>query len=93
VALTRDDARTLLGAAVIPNRGPSAERNPMISASTAFQNFEIILRRMEQRLAAQDAVMAKLVDALGQGGSFDPETLKAEIRQAIESVSVQLSVD
>jgi hypothetical protein len=33
------------------------------------------------------------VDALlAQGGAFDPETLKQEIREAIESVTVTLDV-
>lgn len=49
------------------------------------------IREIETRMAAQSEAIDKLVDALGQAGSFDPETLKREIREAIESVSVRLT--
>lgn len=41
-------------------------------------------------IAALRVTVDKLADALGSAGSFDPESLKQEIRDAIESVTVRL---
>lgn len=46
--------------------------------------------RIMAKLDAQAVTIDKLVDAVGSAGSFDPEELKQEIREAIESVRVQL---
>lgn len=48
--------------------------------------------RMEAKLDAQAATIDKLVDAVAAGPGVDVEALKAEIREAIESVSVRLDV-
>lgn len=48
------------------------------------------LTSIQAKLDAQAKTIDKLADALGTAGQFDPEALKREIREAIESVSVRL---
>lgn len=48
--------------------------------------------RIQAQLAAQAATIDKLVDRL-DGAQPDLDALKAEIREAIESVSVRLEVE
>ena len=47
-------------------------------------------RALEAELKAQRATIDKLADAVGTAGQFDPEVLKREIREAIESITVRL---
>ncbi|NGO69347.1 glycoside hydrolase family 25 protein [Streptomyces boncukensis] len=67
--------------------------------NTTWQLKSVITHIGEQvhaartQLAAQDATIDKLADAVGQVGSFDPEALKQEIREAIESVTVRLQTE
>lgn len=51
------------------------------------------LARVEKALKAQAATIDKLVDAISAGTGTDVEALKAEIREAIESVTVRLEVE
>lgn len=51
------------------------------------------LARVEKALKAQATTIDKLVDAVSAGTGTDVEALKAEIREAIESVTVRLEVD
>lgn len=48
------------------------------------------VRAVEAQLAAQAATIDKLADAVGAAGAFDPDGLKREIREAIESITVRL---
>lgn len=64
------------------------------------RNLSYALRHLERqqdanaaRLEAQSATIDKLVDAVAAGPGVDVEALKAEIREAIESVSVRLDVE
>jgi hypothetical protein len=58
-------------------------------ARRASDNTAKILAQLE----AQQATIDKLVDAVAAGPGVDLDALKAEIREAIESVSVRLAVD
>lgn len=64
MAITRDDVRTIFGSAVIANPGPSAERNPTISAGTSLRNIEIVVRRLEMAVAETRSELAQLAAAL-----------------------------
>lgn len=51
-----------------------------------FENVNAILAQ----LRAQAATIDKLVDAVGAAQDFDPESLKREIREAVESIKISL---
>ena len=50
-------------------------------------------RALEAEMHAQRVTIDKLADAVGKAGQFDPEVLKAEIREAIESITVRLDTE
>jgi hypothetical protein len=73
--------------------------NPAWQAESILANTGARARNIEAKIdtllaqaAAQQATIDKLADALGQAGSFDPEQLKAEIREAIESIDITINV-
>jgi hypothetical protein len=74
----------------------SAATNPFIAPATGLANIEIIVRRSEVKLAALTTANAKLVEAVGQLaaniGGLDPDVIVAELKEAIENISVRLDV-
>lgn len=69
------------------------EQNPTWMLKSVITHSTKAILRTEAKVDAQNATINKLVDALATSGSFDPEVLKAEIRQAIESITVNLTTD
>lgn len=98
VALTTDDVKKIwLTDGFFKNPNPdSAPTNPFIAPATGLANIEIIVRRSETKLAALTTANAKLVEAVGQLaaniGGLDPATIVAELKEAIENISVRLDV-
>ena len=99
VPLTTDDVRTTwLTDGVVKNPNPATSGdNPYIAPATALNNIEIISRRTEAKVAALTEVNTKLVDAVAalaaNIGDIDPASIVAELKSAIESIDVHLSVD
>ena len=99
MSLTAADAKTVWltdGFLKNPN-GATNEDNPFIAPATALNNIEIIARRTEAKVAALTEVNTKLVDAVAalaaNIGDIDPASIVAELKSAIESIDVHLSVD
>lgn len=78
---------------VITNPIPGTD-NEFIALATGVRNIEIVARRSEKKLAAQQAVTEKLVEtvaALVAGlGELDPAAIVAELRAAIENVEIRI---
>ncbi|MGW0626413.1 hypothetical protein [Streptomyces sp. NPDC002758] len=102
VAITDADAQkiarmvlTLDGVIDNPNAA-TAKDNPYISAATGFRNIETVTRRTDARLAALQATNDQLVKAVAQlasgFGGLDPAAIVAELKTAIESITVHLDV-
>lgn len=97
--LTVDDVRTTwLTDNVVKNPNPATSGdNPYIAPATALNNIEIVARRTEAKVAALTEVNTKLVDAVAtlaaNIGDLDPAAIVAELKSAIESIDVHLSVD
>lgn len=68
------------------------KENPNWQARYALSDTWKYVRLIHERLAAQNATIDKLVDAVAAGPGVDVEALKQEIRDAIESVEVRLDV-
>jgi len=85
---------TLDGVIANPVEGTT---NPYIALATSARNIEIVTRRTEAKVAALTEVNTKLVDTVAQLaaglGDIDPATIVTELKQAIESIDVHLSVD
>jgi hypothetical protein len=99
VPLTTADVKTVwLTDNVVKNPNTAtSESNPFIAPATALNNIEIIARRTEAKVAALTEVNTKLVDTVAQLaagiGDIDPASIVAELKSAIESIDVHLSVD
>ncbi|NUS83644.1 MAG: N-acetylmuramoyl-L-alanine amidase [Streptomyces sp.] len=99
VPLTTADVRTTwLTDGVVKNPNPATNKdNPYIAPATALNNIETIARRTDARVAALTEVNTKLVDTVAQLaaglGDIDPASIVAELKSAIESIDVHLSVD
>lgn len=97
--LTAADVKTVwLTDNVVKNPNPATSGdNPYIAPATALNNIEIIGRRTEAKIAALTEVNTKLVDAVAtlaaNIGDIDPASIVAELKSAIESIDVHLSVD
>lgn len=83
---------------VIDNPNPAtAPDNPFVSLETSVRNIETIGRRTDARVAALTEANSKLVDAVAtlaaNIGDIDPATIVAELKSAIESIDIHLSVD
>lgn len=64
-------------------------------ARRASENTAKILAQLQAQqtaIAAQQAAIGTLVDAIAAGPQLDAEQLKAEIKAAIEAVTVKLTV-
>lgn len=98
VALTNDDVKKVwLTDGFMKNPNPeSASANPYIAPATGLANIEIIVRRSEAKLSALTEANARLVEAVGQLaaniGGLDPATIVAELKEAVENISVRLDV-
>ncbi|MFG3660229.1 N-acetylmuramoyl-L-alanine amidase [Streptomyces sp. NPDC047706] len=96
--LTKADVETILKTdGIIKNNNPSTRAsNPHIAMKTAFENEEILLRRIDRNVAALQAANEKLVGAvatLTAGlGDLDPAAIVSELRAALESITVRLDV-
>lgn len=99
VALTNDDVKKIwLTDGFYKNPNPdSVAANPYIAPATGLANIEIIVRRSEPKLAALVAANTKLVDAVAQLaanlGDLDPAPIVAELKAAIENISIHLDTD
>lgn len=99
MSLTAADAKTVwLTDGFVKNPNPAtSEDNPFIAPATALNNIEIITRRTEAKVAALTEVNTKLVDAVAtlaaNIGDIDPATIVTELKSAIESIDIHLSVD
>lgn len=77
-----------------PLKSPTAGAENTHWAGGTFQrNTYLVVKRLEATLAAQQVTIDKLADAVAAGPGADLEALKAEIRSAIEGVTVRLSVE
>lgn len=98
VALTVDDVKQIwLTDGFLKNPNPdSVATNPFIAPATGLANIEIIVRRSEVKLAALTTANAKLTEAVAQLaaniGGLDPDVIVAELKEAIETISVRLDV-
>lgn len=98
VPLTTEDAKKIwLTDGFFKNPNPdTVATNPFIAPATGLANIEIIVRRSETKLAALTTANAKLVEAVGQLaaniGGLDADTIVAELKEAIENISVRLDV-
>jgi len=97
--LTTADVRTTwLTDGVVKNPNPATNKdNPFIAPATALNNIETIGRRTEAKVAALVEVNNKLVETVAtlaaNIGDIDPTSIVAELKSAIESIDVHLSVD
>lgn len=97
--LTAADVRTTwLTDGVVKNPNPATSKdNPFIAPATALNNIEILARRTDARVAALTEVNNKLVETVAtlaaNIGDIDPASIVAELKSAIESIDVHLSVD
>lgn len=77
----------------VPDDYAKKDTNPKWWPETMLRDTNAKVREMRRALDAQAATIDKLVDAVAAGPGVDLEALKAEIRRAIESVSVRLDVE
>jgi len=82
----------------VKNPNPATNKdNPFIAPATALNNIETIARRTDARVAALTEVNTKLVETVAalaaNVGDIDPASIVAELKAAIESIDVHLSVD
>ena len=73
-----------------PPSASTYKTNPTWKASSYLKETYERIHEVLAKLDAQAVTIDKLADALGSAGNFDPEALKREIRDAIESVTVRL---
>lgn len=79
---------------LIRNPNPATnERNTHIAGGTGLRNIEIVVRRIERTLAAQDAIIAQLVTALADRDQVDPDALISRITAALGDVTITLNVE
>lgn len=76
----------------IPRPPDGVEGNDYWAPKSYLRGTFVVVRRLEERLKAQDAVMAKLVDMVA-AGPVDAGDIKRQIREAIESIDVQLTAE
>lgn len=77
-----------------PLAAPTAgAENTHWAGGTYQRNTYLAVKKVEAQLAAQQATINKLVDAVAAGPGADLEALKREIREAIEGVTVRLAVE
>lgn len=75
-----------------PTDAPDYATNQTWHAQSYLKDTNKRVRSLQATLAAQQATIDKLVDAVAAGPSVDLEALKAEIREAIASIEVSLEV-
>ncbi|GAB2718041.1 hypothetical protein [Streptomyces bullii] len=99
VPLTNDDVRKIWlsdGFVANPNQA-TAKDNPYIAPATGLRNIESVVRRTEAKLAALQETNDKLVQAVAtlaaNVGDLDPAAIVAELKAAIENVTIRLDAD
>lgn len=65
----------------------------LVAAASYGKRANAALTKLSQQVAAQQATIDKLVDALASGQPVDLEALKEEIREAIGSIRFHLAAD
>jgi hypothetical protein len=97
--LTDADVRKIwLTDGFVANPNPaSVKTNPYIAPATGLRNIETVVRRIETKLATQDATIGELTKTIAtlaaNTQAIDPDALVARIRGAIENVTIHLDAD
>jgi hypothetical protein len=100
MAITDADAEKIATAVLkkdnVVRNAAGTPDNEFVTPATVLYRTEVVTRRIEAKLAAQDATIGELVKTVGSlaadTAAFDPDALVARITAAIENVTIHLDV-